>query len=229
LVLATTAGVLFGVTAVYWRGRWPEVVVDAVTGLGMAIPDFLWGLLLVLGFGVLLPLLPISGRVDPQSEMRFATGFYLLESLFRGEFAVLGSLLAHVLLPVTALALPLTAAISRILKSALNDAMSQDYILMARVKGFSKARIVWREALRNALVPAVTLSGVQFTFLIGGTVLVERIFSYPGIGNMAIGAVIDRDLPLIQGIVLTFAILFIAVNLLIDMTYVVLNPRVRHG
>ena len=229
LVLATTAGVLFGVTAVYWRGRWPEVVVDAVTGLGMAIPDFLWGLLLVLGFGVLLPLLPISGRVDPQSEMRFATGFYLLESIFRGEFAVLSALLAHVVLPVTALALPLTAAISRILKSALNDAMSQDYILMARVKGFSKARIVWREALRNALVPAVTLSGVQFTFLIGGTVLVERIFSYPGIGNMAIGAVIDRDLPLIQGIVLTFAILFIAVNLLIDMTYVVLNPRVRHG
>jgi peptide/nickel transport system permease protein len=161
--------------------------------------------------------------------MRFATGFYLLESLFRGEFAVLGSLLAHVVLPVTALALPLTAAISRILKSALNEAMSQDYILMARVKGFSKARIVWREALRNALVPAVTLSGVQFTFLIGGTVLVERIFSYPGIGNMAIGAVIDRDLPLIQGIVLTFAILFIAVNLFIDMTYVVLNPRVRHG
>jgi ABC-type dipeptide/oligopeptide/nickel transport system permease component len=229
LLHATSAGVLFGVAAVYWRGRWPEVVVDAMTGLGMAIPDFLWGLLLVLGLGVLLPLLPISGRVDPQSEMNFVTGFYLLESIVRGEFAVLGSLLSHMVLPVTALALPLTAAISRILKSALNEAMAQDYILMARVKGFSKARIVWREALRNALVPAVTLSGVQFTFLIGGTVLVERIFSYPGIGNMAIGAVIDRDLPLIQGIVLTFAILFIAVNLLIDMTYVMLNPRVRHG
>ena len=107
--------------------------------------------------------------------------------------------------------------------------MRQDYILLARVRGFSRARIILREALQNALVPTVTLTGVQFTFLIGGTVLIERIFSYPGIGNMAIGAVIERDLPLIQGLVLTFAVLFIAVNLAIDLSYVVLNPRVRHG
>lgn len=229
LVVATAAGVLFGVAAAYWRGRWPEVAVDALTGLGMAIPDFLWALLLVLALGVLLPVLPISGRIDPRTEISFVTEFYLAESFVRGEFAVAGSLLAHMVLPVAALALPLTAAISRILKGAINEAMSQDYILMARVKGFSKARIVWREALRNALVPAVTLSGVQFTFLIGGTVLVERIFGYPGIGNMAIGAVIDRDLPLIQGIVLIFAVLFIVVNLLVDMTYVAINPRIRHG
>ena len=98
-----------------------------------------------------------------------------------------------------------------------------------RARGFGKARIIWREAFRNALVPTVTLSGVQFTFLLGGTVLVERIFSYPGLGNMAIGAVIDRDLPLIQGVVLIFAVLFIAINLLVDMTYALLNPRIRHG
>ena len=108
--------------------------------------------------------------------------------------------------------------------------MTQDYILMARVKGFSRAHvIVGREALRNALVPTVTLTGVQFTFLVGGTVLVEKIFSYPGIGNMAIDAVINRDLPLIQGLVLTFAVLFIAVNLLVDVSYALLNPRMRHG
>ena len=229
MVLATALGVLLGVAAVYWRGRWPEAVVDGLSGLAMAIPDFLWGLLFVLGLGVLLPVLPISGRLDPRLETDFHTEFYLVESLLRGEFAVAGSILAHLVLPAVALALPLTAALARILKSALAEAMSQDYILMARAQGFGKARIVWRNALRNALVPTVTLSGVQFTFLLGGTVLVERIFSYPGIGNLAIGAVIDRDLPLIQGVVLTFAVLFIALNLLIDMTYALLNPRVRHG
>jgi peptide/nickel transport system permease protein len=229
MVLATGLGILLGVAATYWRGRWPETLVDGLAGLAMAIPDFLWGLLFILGLGVLLPVLPISGRLDPRLETSFQTQFYLAESILRGEFALTRSLLAHLVLPVVALALPLTAAVARILKSALKEAMAQDYVLMARARGFSTARIIWREAFRNALVPTVTLSGVQFTFLLGGTVLVERIFSYPGIGNMAIGAVIDRDLPLIQGVVLTFAVLFIAINLLVDMTYALLNPRLRHG
>jgi ABC-type dipeptide/oligopeptide/nickel transport system permease component len=229
MVLATGLGILLGVAATYWRGRWPEALVDGAAGLAMAIPDFLWGLLFILAFGVLLPLLPISGRLDPRLETHFAGQFYLAESLWRGEFAVMLSLLSHLVLPAIALALPLTAAMARILKSALKEAMAQDYVLMARARGFGTARIIWREAFRNALVPTVTLSGVQFTFLLGGTVLVERIFSYPGIGNMAIGAVIDRDLPLIQGVVLTFAVLFIAINLLVDMTYALLNPRLRHG
>jgi ABC-type dipeptide/oligopeptide/nickel transport system permease component len=229
MVLATGLGILAGVAATYWRGRWPETLVDAIAGLAMAIPDFLWGLLFILGLGVLVPVLPISGRLDPRLETSFQTQFYVAESVLRGEFALTRSLLAHLVLPMVALALPLTAAVARILKSALKEAMSQDYVLMARARGFSKARIIWREAFRNALVPTVTLSGVQFTFLLGGTVLVERIFSYPGIGNMAIGAVIDRDLPLIQGVVLTFAVLFIAINLLVDMTYALLNPRLRHG
>jgi len=229
MLLAALSGILLGVAAVYWRGHWPEAVVDGISGLALAIPDFLWGLLLILGFCVLLPLMPITGRLDPQLDTDFVTGFYLAESLLRGEFAVTASLLAHLLLPAVALALPLTAMIARILKSALIEAMAQDYVLMARARGYGKARIIWREAFRNALVPVVTLGGVQFTFLLGGTVLVERIFSYPGLGNLAIDAVINRDLPLIQGVVLTFALLFIALNLLIDMSYVLLNPRVRHG
>jgi len=229
MVLATVIGILLGVAATFWRGRWPEAAVDGFAGLAMAIPDFLWGLMFVLALGVLLPVLPISGRIDPRLETNFATGFYLLESILRGQFAVTASLLSHLVLPMVALALPLTAAVARVLKSALKDAMAQDYVLMARARGFSPWRIIWREAFRNALVPTVTLSGVQFAFLLGGTVLIERIFSYPGIGNLAIGAVIDRDLPLIQGVVLTFAVLFIALNLVIDMTYALLNPRIRHG
>jgi peptide/nickel transport system permease protein len=102
-------------------------------------------------------------------------------------------------------------------------------VTLARAKGYSRSRVLLRVALRNALIPALTLTGVQFTFLVGGTVLIEYIFSYPGIGNLAIGAVIQRDLPLIQGLILTFAVIFIITNLLVDMTYALLNPKLRHG
>ena len=130
-------------------------------------------------------------------------------------------------MPALALALPLTGIVTRVLKSSLEEVMKQDFILMAHSRGQSRLRIVWSEALRNAMIPTLTLGGVQLTFLIGGTVLIEKLFSYPGIGNMAIGAVIDRDLPLIQGLVLTFAVIFIIINLLVDISYGWLNPRVR--
>ena len=133
------------------------------------------------------------------------------------------------IMPALALALPLTGIVTRVLKASLEEVMQQDFILMARARGHSRLRILWAEALRNAMIPTLTLGGVQLTFLIGGTVLIERLFSYPGIGNMAIGAVIDRDLPLIQGLVLTFAIIFIVINLLVDLSYSWLNPRVRQN
>lgn len=227
LAMATALGVLLGVAGVYWRRRWPESVVEGFSGLGIAIPDFLWGLLLILVLGVLWPVLPVSGRLDPRLEFDAATQFFLFESLLRGRLDITVELLKHMVLPALALALPVAAALARVMKASLAEAMTQDYIMLARVKGYSRARVIWRVALRNALIPTLTLTGVQFTFLIGGTVLIEYIFSYPGIGNLAIGAVVQRDLPLIQGLVLTFAVLFIAINLLIDASYTLLNPRVR--
>ena len=229
MAVGVALGVALALAAVYWRGRWPEALVDGVNGTMIAVPDFLWALLLILFFGVLIPVLPVSGRLDPTLAVEFDTGFYLAESVVRGDLAVAGVLLKHMALPVLALGLPLAAVISRVLKSSLLEAVDQDYILLARVKGFGEARILTRHALPNALIPAVTLSGVQFMFLLGGTVLIELIFAYPGIGNMAVRAVINRDLPLIQGITLTFAILFILLNFAIDATYALLNPRVRHG
>jgi ABC-type dipeptide/oligopeptide/nickel transport system permease component len=199
------------------RGHWPELVVDAVSGLALAIPDFLRGLLFVLVLGVLLPVLPIAGRIDPTLEFNPATGFYLAEALVRLQWSALADLLRHILLPSLALAFPLAAALTRVLKGSLIEAMNQDYVTLVRVKGYSRARILWRVALRNALVPTVALTGVQFTFLVGGTVLIEHIFSYPGIGNLAIAAINQRDLPLIEGLVLTFAVLFILTNLAVDM------------
>jgi peptide/nickel transport system permease protein len=227
LVIAVFLGGSAALAAVLWRGRLVERVVDLVTGFASAIPDFLWGLAGILLFGVLLPILPVFGLLDGEIRFEAASGFVLGESLLRGRFDVLGSALYHLLWPALSLALPLAAMIARVLKASLIDALAQDYVLVARARGFGPWRILWREALRNALGPAVTLTGVQFTFVIGGTVLIERLFGLPGLGNMAIGAVINRDLPLIQGIVLTFAVLFIVVNLVIDRLNARLDPRQR--
>jgi ABC-type dipeptide/oligopeptide/nickel transport system permease component len=204
-------------------------LIDAVNGLFLAVPDFIWAFALVLVFGVLLPVLPLSGRIDPSIGERFVTPFYLLEGLLTLRFDAVGDLLRHMILPMLALGLPLAAVITRVLKESLREAMVQDYVLLARLKGMSSLRLVLQEALRNALAPTLALTGVQFTFLIGGTVIVERIFAYPGIGNMAVDAVINRDLPLIQGLALAFGALFISVNLIVDGLVALSNPRMRHG
>ena len=228
VILAGGIALLLALVAVQFRGRWPELAVDGTSGLALAIPDFLWGLLFILVLGVLLPWFPISGRIDPALDFDPATGFYLAEALLRLRWDVLASLVGHMVLPAAALALPLAAALTRVLKGSLLEAMQQDYVMLARVKGYPRSRTLLRVALRNALIPTVTLTGVQFSFLIGGTVLIEHLFSYPGIGNLAIAAVTQRDLPLIQGLVLMFAVLFILANLVVDMAYGALDPRVRH-
>lgn len=227
VALAVGAGLaLFGA---YFRRRLPEWLVDGFVALSLAIPDFLWGLLFILLFGVLWPVLPISGRIDPRLGAEFHTGFYLVEALVTGRWALAGDLLRHAILPAVALALPLAAIITRVFKGALGEAELQDYAQVARTRGFSRGRVLLREAMPNAALATVTLAGVQVTFLIGGTVLVERIFSYEGIGNMAVDAMINRDLPLIQGLVLTFAVIFIALNLAIDLLNGWLDPRLQNG
>jgi peptide/nickel transport system permease protein len=229
LGLALTWGTFIALLSTAWRGTWLERLIDGFNGVMLAVPDFIWGLTFVLVLGVLVPLLPISGRSDPAIDAGLATQFYLVEGLLRGKLAFLFDVLKHMILPALTMSFPLAAVIGRVLKNTMMDVMVQDYILLARIKGLSSLRILLQEALRNAAVPALALTGVQFTFLIGGTVITERIFSYPGIGNLAIDAVINRDLPLIQGLVLTFGVIFIAVNMLVDSMTAWLNPRLRHA
>lgn len=229
LLFAVILGGALALTGTRFRGGRAEAGVDVANGIGLSVPDFLWGLMLILLFGVLWPVFHISGRVSPQLALPFATNFYLFESLLRLRFDITRDLLAHMILPALALSLPLAAIIGQLLKQSLKETMSLDYVVLARTKGYGESRVIVREALRNAVLPTLTLVGVQFTFLIGGTVIIERLFSYEGLGNMAIDAVINRDLPLIQGIVIVFAVLFTAINLLVDLTYAALNPRLRHG
>jgi peptide/nickel transport system permease protein len=229
LLIALTLGGAAAVFGARFRGTGTEVSLDMTSGAVLSIPDFLWGLIFVLLFGVLWPVLSISGRVDPRLDIDFTTNFYLIEGVLRGRFDVVGSTLSHMLMPAMSLALPLAAMIAQLLKQNLKEVLRQDYTTLARVRGFSETSVILREALRNAALPTIALVGVQFTFLIGGTVIVERIFAFEGLGNMAIDAVINRDLPLIQGIVLLFAALFTLINLAVDMSYTLLNPRLRHG
>ena len=229
LLLAVLVGGIVAIVGTLVRRTVLEPVIDSLNGLFLAVPDFVWALALVLVLGVAFPLFPLSGRIDPGIETEFHTPFYLIESLVTLHFAIFADVAAHMVMPVLALGLPLAAIVARVLKATLSEAMLQDYILLARLKGMSNLRLVLQEALRNAVGPTIALTGVQFTFLIGGTVIVERIFAYPGIGNMAIDAVINRDLPLIQGLVLVFGLLFIIINLLVDALVAAFNPRLAHG
>ncbi len=228
IVIAVVCGGLLALTSIYTRARWLVALIDGFNSVALAIPEFLWGLLLILAFGIFLPVLPISGRIDPSNATSFSTGFYLGESLLSGRFEVAFGLLQHLLLPAVTLALPLMAIIARVLRSSLLSVMTQDYISFARVHGFGKLHVLVRYALPNALLPTLTVTGTHFVFLVGGTVLVELIFAYPGIGNMLYGAAVNRDLPLIQGVTIVFATMFIAFNLMIDLAYGLIDPRVRY-
>ncbi|MGH6798675.1 MAG: ABC transporter permease [Roseiarcus sp.] len=229
LVFAVLLGGAMAVLAALIGDSRLSPALDTVNGLFLAVPDFIWAFVLVLIFGVFAPVLPLSGRIDPSITVDFKTPFYLIESLVMLRFAVFLDVLRHMIMPTLALGIPLAAVITRVLKESLREAMVQDYVLLAKLKGMSSLRLVMQEALRNAIAPTLALTGVQFTFLIGGTVIVERIFSYPGIGNMAVDAVINRDLPLIQGLTLVFGALFIIVNMVVDLLVMKTNPRLHHG
>lgn len=229
LVIAVVLGGAAALAGTRWRGTRTEGAVDVANGVALSVPDFLWGLVLILLFGVLWPVFHISGRVTPSLDLPFDTGFYLIESVLRLRFDLWADIVAHMFMPALALAIPLAAIIGQLLKQSLKETMNLDYVTLARTKGYGETRVILREALRNAALPTLTLVGVQFTFLIGGTVIIERLFSYEGLGNMAIDAVINRDLPLIQGIVILFALIFTAVNFAVDLLYAVLNPRLRHA
>jgi ABC-type dipeptide/oligopeptide/nickel transport system permease component len=195
--------------------------------LGIAVPNFVWGLLLIVVFGAILQVLPISGRVAPEYEAAEVTGSAVVDVLLRRDPGALGSVLAHLILPATALALPLLAGVFRTIRSDLIGALREEYVVTERMKGLGEGRILFWRALRNALIPTTTLIGVQFGFLIGGTVLIETIFAWPGIGQLTLQAFQYRDFPLIQGIVLVYAVTVILSNLAVDMAYALLNPRVR--
>ncbi len=227
VAFSVVGGVLLGVLSVWRRKSWLESATVGIGTLGISIPNFVWGLLFIVIFGAFLRWLPISGRVAPELEAEELTGSALVDTLLRADGAAFTSVLSHLLLPAAALALPLLAAVFRTVRSDLLTALQEEYVVTERMKGLGEARILFWRALKNALIPTTTLVGVQFGFVIGGTVLIETIFSWPGIGQLTLQAFQYRDFPLIQGIVIVYAITVIVSNLAVDMAYAFLNPRVR--
>jgi len=228
-LFATLIGIGGGILMFRLRGGGGEQVADVGSTLMMSIPEFLWALFLILIFGVTLNLLPFAGRLPPDVTVTKITGFLLLDSLISGNISAFFSGLKHMLLPSLALALGTAPLIMRVLRSSLMDVIGEDYVTMARLRGIPERRVVSRHALRNALLPTLSLMGVQFGFLFGGTLLVEVIYSYPGLGNMMVEAVRNTDLPIIQGAALVFALAVLTINLIVDVLYIVVNPKLRRA
>jgi peptide/nickel transport system permease protein len=228
LILALAISVPGGVLAFVLHQRRRETLADLTVALMQSIPSFLWSLLLILAFGVLWPVLPFTGRIGQDVTLPDITGFALIDLLLTGRPDAWLDALSHLLLPALALALGFAPLVIRVLRSSLIDAASEPYVEVARLRGLSEARILWRHMLKNASLPTITMIGVQFGFLFGGALLVEMIFGFPGVGNLMVQAVKGNDLPLIQGIALIFCVLMLAITVVVDVLYAVLNPRLRN-
>jgi peptide/nickel transport system permease protein len=225
MLIGTILGVGGGLVLFRLRGTVGEALGDLGATMTMSLPDFLWGLLLILLLGVLLPVLPFVGRQGAGFSPPHITGFLTLDALLVGRFGMFVDAVRHMILPATALGISSAPPIMRVLRSSLIDVYEEDYIRMARLRGLSEARILLHHALKNAFLPTLTLMGVQFGFLFGGSLLVEIIFSYPGLGNLTVDAVRNADLPIIQVVGLTYCVLVLGINTLVDGVYVFLNPR----
>ena len=227
MVIASFLGLAGGLLLFTLRDSRAESVAETGTTLLMSIPEFLWALLFIFVFGVALQVLPFMGRLDPGMQRPVITHFLLLDAVLVGRLDILWSALVHLLLPALALGLAFAPPIMRVLRASLLDVYHEDYIRQARLRGISESRILIRHALKNAILPTLTLMGVQFGFLFGGSLLVEVIYSYPGMGNLMVDAVRNADLPIIQLVGLTYCIVVLLINSVVDGLYLVLNPRLR--
>lgn len=220
LAVAVVVAVPLGVASAVWRNSPVDFIAMVFAQAGVSMPVFWLGTLLVEFFALNLHLFPSFG-IGP------SIGAAVL-GLLHGNVAAFASLLAHLALPALTLGLTGAAIISRMVRSEMIEVLGQDYIRTARAKGLSPFRVVWRHALRNALLVVVTVIGLQFGYFLGGAVIVESIFAWPGIGRLTVNAILARDFPVVQGCVLVIAALFALVNLLVDVSYAALNPKIRY-
>jgi peptide/nickel transport system permease protein len=209
MTVVSTAGLGLGVIAAVYRSRWPDHAISVFAYLGLAVPEFYWGLVLILVFCTVFRLLPSSGAGD------LADGF--------------GSYLAHLVLPVTTLALSFLAHVSRMTRSSMLEVLETNYVRAARARGLPERHVILVHALRNALLPAITVLAQDFGFMVGGIVAVEAIFAYPGIGRLLLFSLERLDLPMMQAVTLVLTAIYCLANLAADLLYGFVNPRIRYG
>lgn len=230
LVIACLVGVSVGVLAATRRGSLLDAGSMLIALIGVSIPIFWLGLMLQLLFGIRLGWVPISLRLDPELSRGFQgpTGLYVLDGLLTGRPEITINALQHLILPSITLATVPMAIIARMTRSAMLEVLGQDYIRTAWAKGLRERVVVVRHALRNALLPVVTIIGLQLGLLLGGAILTETVYSWPGIGTWILDAVLARDYPVVQGGVIFVAFVFVIVNMLVDLSYAFLDPRIQY-
>jgi peptide/nickel transport system permease protein len=194
--------------------------------LGISMPGFWLGIILILLLSVRLHLLPVQGRIGIEAHLQTITGFFVIDSLLTGNGVALLSSLKHLVLPSITLGAPVAAVVARVLRSSMLETLRSDYVVLARSKGASESIVVLKHALRNALIPTVTVVGLQVGILLGGNMIIETVFSWPGLGRMVVDAIFNRDFPLIQGSVMVYALTFVLANLIVDVMYTYLNPKI---
>ncbi|MGV8855123.1 MAG: ABC transporter permease subunit [Devosia sp.] len=227
MILAIGIGIPAGIFAAVKRGSWFDQLTMGIALTGYSMPIFWWGLLLIIFFSGYLGWTPVSGRIDLSFFLRPITGFMLIDSLLYGNWPAFLSALRHLILPAVVLGTIPLAVIARQTRSAMLEVLGEDYVRTARAKGLSQGRVVNVHALRNALIPVVTTIGLQVGLLLGGAILTETIFSWPGIGKWMIDSISKRDYVVVQSGLLLIALIVMAVNLLVDLLYAVINPRIR--
>ena len=227
IIIATLVGVPVGVLAAIKRGSWFDQVSMTSALVGFSMPIFWWGLLLIIFFSGFLGWTPVSGRISLMYFFPQGTGFMLIDSLMSGQDGAFRSAVSHLILPSVVLATIPLAVIARMTRSSMLEVLGEDYIRTARAKGMPSRRVIGVHALRNAMIPVVTTIGLQIGVLIAGAILTETIFSWPGIGKWMIDSISRRDYPVVQSGLLLIAGMVMVVNLLVDLTYGLINPRIR--
>ncbi len=230
MLFATAIGVLLGVLSAVRADRAIDQASRLVALVGVSMPAFWLALLLQLLFGLRLDWLPISGRLDTMvSAPGHVTGLYLVDSLLVGDWQLFRNALVHILLPAVTLSFPALATITRFTRASLLEVLGNDYVRTARAKGLHERGVVVGHALRNAFIPTLTMIGLSFGWSMGGSVLVETVFDWPGIGLYATKSALTLDFMPIMGIALLYGVVFSLINILVDVTYGLLDPRVSHA
>jgi dipeptide transport system permease protein len=229
MIIACLVGLPLGVLAAVKRGSWFDQVSMSAALVGYSMPIFWWGLLMIIFFSGTLGWTPVSGRISLMYYFPAPTGFMLIDSLLSGQDGAFQSAVQHLILPSIVLATIPTAVIARQARSAMLEVLGEDYVRTARAKGLGPNLVIGRHALRNALIPVVTVIGLQVGALFAGAILTETIFSWPGIGKWIVDSISRRDYPVVQGGLLIIAVVVMVVNLIVDVLYAVINPRIRHA
>jgi ABC-type dipeptide/oligopeptide/nickel transport system permease component len=229
ILFATSIGILLGVMAAVKKNSIFDAVGSLFALVGVSIPIFWLGILFIMFFAGFLHILPSGGRINVMLEPAHVTGFYMIDAAIQGNWEAFGDAFWHLLLPALTLGMYSMAIITRMTRSSMLETLGQDYIRTARAKGISETKVIGKHALRNSLIPVTTVIGLQFGALLGGALLTESVFSWPGIGKYTVDSILKSDFPVVQGIVLLVAVIFVIINLVADLGYAFLDPRIKYS